>query len=524
MAPGNPAVTAFSISDGKFCRVGSDDDVRHEVGTDTEIVDLEGKTVLPGFIESHNHMSVYAMNLLQVNCASPPNYTVDDIKQRIRRAAHSAGPGKWILGYGYDDTLITDKRHLTKSDLDQAAPHNPVQVLHISVHFSYVNSKALETAGITPATVQPDGGEIDKDTDGQPTGLLMEPGAMDLVRDHIPLFSAPQLKEVIGEAAGHFHRYGITSIHDGGIGYFHHGPQVVQAYQELEKEGRLNLRVYMTLIETLYRRLFDAGLRTGFGSEMLKLGCVKTWQDGSIQGYTGALGAAYHSRPDHFGELLIDPKELNRMVAKYHGAGCQVAIHANGDRAIDSVLDAFEAAQQSHPKNDCRHMIIHCQTATDTQLDRIKHLSILPNFFVNHVYYWGDRHESIFLGPERARRIDPLHSALQRGLKFCLHSDLPVTPVDPLFSIHTAVNRLTRQGRVLGPEERIPVLAAIKAYTVDAAYASFEEDQKGTIEPGKLADFVVLSDNPLEVPPPAIKDIRVLKTVVGGMTVFDEAS
>jgi hypothetical protein len=277
----------------------------------------------------------------------------------------------------------------------------------------------------------------------------------------------------------------------------------------------------MTIIEELYNHIHAMGLGTGFGSEYLKIGSVKLLQDGSIQGLTGALSEPYHNKPDFRGELILPQETLDGLVEKYHGEGFQIAVHANGDRAIESVLDAIEKAQKLHPRDDHRHMIIHCQTATHDQIRRMKRLGIVPSYFVNHVYYWGDRHVSIFLGPERAKRISPLASSLKEGLIFTLHSDLPVTPVDPLFSIHCAVNRITREGKVLGPDERISPMEALKTYSTHAAYCSFEEHIKGSIEVGKLADFTVLSDNPLTVSPDKIKDIDVIKTVVGGQMVYD---
>jgi predicted amidohydrolase YtcJ len=208
------------------------------------------------------------------------------------------------------------------------------------------------------------------------------------------------------------------------------------------------------------------------------------------------------------------------MVLKYHRAGLQIAVHANGDWAIESTITAFEKADNQFPNQDLRHMIIHCQTAGRDHITRMKRLGVIPSYFVNHVYYWGDRHESIFLGPERAARISPLATSLKEGLIFTLHSDLPVTPVNPLDSIHHAVNRITRAGKVLGPEERVTPLEALKAYSTYAAYCSYEEDLKGSIETGKLADFTVLSNNPLTVDPEKIRDIRVEQTWVGGRKVY----
>ena len=316
------------------------------------------------------------------------------------------------------------------------------------------------------------------------------------------------------------HQFGINGTHDAAIGYGGEAGEVCRAYRELEAEDNLDLRVYLTIIEEQYQKLLELGLGTGLGSEVLKLGCVKLFQDGSIQALTAALSEGYLNQPDLKGDLIQSQGALNDLVEKYHRAGLQIAVHANGDRAIESVLQAFESAQHLHPRSDHRHMLIHCQLASDDHIRRMKQLAVIPSYFVNHVYYWGDRHRSLFLGTERAQRIDPLGSSLKAGLMFSLHSDLPVTPVDPIFSIHNAVNRTTRDGELLGPAERISVFEALKAYTINAAYCSFEEGIKGSIEEGKLADFAVLSENPLTVASEAIKDIRVEATTVGGRLVY----
>ena len=511
--------TAFAVWKNRFLAVGTDSDIRRFHNAGSKVIDLDGAAVIPGFIETHTHASVYAMNLMQVDCSSPPNRTIEDIKSGIREKARVTPPGEWIRGFGFDDTLIGDKRHLTRRDLDEVAPDHPVQIMHISVHFSYVNTLGLRIAGVGADTPQPKGGEIDRDGDGAPSGLMIEAGAMDLVRRHIPPFSADQIKDALKKSFGYFHRAGVTSIHDGGVGYFQHGRQVIDAYQSLAREGNLKLRTTLTLVEELYQTLVDLGFRTTFGDSFLKLGSVKTWQDGSIQGLTGALEEPYHTRPDLTGELLLPQETLDAMVEKYHCAGMQIAVHANGDRAVESVLRAYEKAYEKQPLSR-RHMIIHCQTASNDHIRRMKAIGVIPNYFVNHVYYWGDRHESIFLGPRRAARLDPLASTLAAGLEFCLHSDLPVTPVDPMSSIHTAVNRTTRLGKVLGPGERVPVEAALAAYTTTAAKAGFVEHEAGAVKPGYLADFVVLSSDPLAVLPQEIKNVRPMQTWLDGKCVF----
>ena len=521
MNPDAPESTAFSVVGDRFCAVGSEEDANKWSDRGTEVVDLGGKTVLPGFIEPHSHISFYAAQLLQVDCSPQTNKTIEDVKNSIHARAKAVEPGTWITGCGYDDTLIDDKRHLNRNDLNEAAPENPVLIFHVTGHLFYTNSLGLKIGGITRETPQPVGGEIDKDDHGEPTGLLREPAAVESVAVHVPLTTDEEFHEVLPRAIRHFHQAGITSCHDAAIGYSGEGPALFKAYQTLEARGDLTLRIYMTILERLYRDIIKTGLCPGFGSEHLKLGSVKLFQDGSIQALTAALSEPYNNRSDFKGNLIMPQEALNEMVETYHRKGFQIAVHANGDRAIESVLTAMEKADRLYPGHGAhRHMIIHCQMASDDQIQRMKVLGVIPNYFVNHVYYWGDRHVALFLGAERARRIDPLQSTLDQGWKFVLHSDLPVTPVDPLFSIHTAVNRVTREDRVLGKAERISPMAALKAYTTHAAFCSFEEDIKGSIEPGKLADFVVLSDDPLTVEPEALKDIQVLATAVGGLMVF----
>ncbi len=522
MDPGCGEANAFAVSGGRFVCVGNKERALDSIGNTNkvDIVSLNGKTVVPGFIETHSHLSLYAMALLQANCRTPPNRNIGDVKRQVRKMIERSEKGEWIRGWGYDDTLIEEKRHLTKHDLDEVAPNNPVFISHTSGHLAYVNSKALEIAGIKVETPQPSGGHIEKDQTGDPTGLLKEDPAINLVLRHIPPYPVSRLKGAMRKGIKYLHRHGITSAHDAAIGYFRNEKPIIQAYCDFEREGELSVRVYLTLIERVYRTLLEAGFKTGFGSEFLKLGAVKFFQDGSIQALTAALEKPYFCKPGHKGELIYNQDDLNRQIELYHKEKIQVAVHANGDRAIESVLKAFREAMKKYPVENPRHMIIHCQLATRKQIMEMKGLGIIPSYFVNHVHFWGDRHKEIFLGPDRASRIDPLATTVNMGLPFTLHSDLPITPVNPLFSIYCAVNRKTSEGDVLGENERITPLEALKAYTTYAALCSFEEKIKGSIEVGKFADFVILSDNPLEVEPERIKDIEVLETYVAGERVF----
>ncbi|RLB04872.1 MAG: hypothetical protein DRG59_09675 [Deltaproteobacteria bacterium] len=262
-------------------------------------------------------------------------------------------------------------------------------ISHASGHLAYVNSGVPEISGIDSSTPQPEGGRIVKDSDGNPTGLLEEDPAINRVLSHIPPYPPEKLKGVMRKGIEYFHKYGITSIHDAAIGYFRNEKPIIQVYCDFEREGSLTIRVYLTLVERVYRKIMEAGFKTGFGSDFLKLGAVKFFQDGSIQALTAALEEPYFCKPEHRGELIYDQGELNRLIEYYHRQGIQVAVHANGDRTIGSVLEAFKRAIENFPRTDSRHMIIHCQLATRDQIEEMKKLGIIPSYFVNHVHYWA---------------------------------------------------------------------------------------------------------------------------------------
>jgi predicted amidohydrolase YtcJ len=269
--------------------------------------------------------------------------------------------------------------------------------------------------------------------------------------------------------------------------------------------------------------LDDGSTFESFDDEWVRVGAVKLIADGSIQGYTGYLSEPYFvppgDDPDYRGYPRIPRDELIERVKRYHAAGLQIAVHGNGDASIDDILDAFEIAQREHPRVDSRHIVIHAQMARDDQLDRMKDLGVIPSFFSLHTYYWGDRHRDLFMGPERAARMSPAGSAVRKGLRFTIHADNPVVPMEPLRIVWSAVNRLSSSGARIGDAERIGVMEALRAVTIDAAYQHFEEEIKGSIEPGKLADLVILSESPFDQPE-RIDEIRVLETIVGGETVF----
>ena len=527
-----PQAEAVAVLGDKIAAVGPDAAIRELIGPKTMIEDLNGKTLIPGLNEPHNHFGMYGpATMLSVNLQSPPLGPIenmDGLVSALRSKAEEMPNGGWVTGRGYDDTLMAENRHPTRHDLDKASSAKPIFISHVSGHFSVANTKALEMAGVKKDTPQPGGGVVRKDPKtNEPDGVLEEMPAQMLVGRLIPALTMEQRLKGIALASSHYLRVGVASCSDAGVNFPGMGSnQEIVAYQKAIQGGTLPLRITMMvgIHFLLGEKSENPAFLTGFGDARLKIGPAKIIVDGSIQGYTGWLSQPYHvpfkGDRSYCGYPVTPPEKLTPLVLAAHKAGFQIAAHGNGDAAIDAILDAYQLAQEKYPRADARHRIEHCQTAREDQLDRMAELGVSPSFFASHTFYWGDRHKNIFLGPDRAKRISPLRSALKRGIKFSLHSDCPVTPVSPLFCVFAAVNRLTRNGETLGPEFRLTPEEALRAVTLDAAWQTFDEGIKGSIEVGKLADFTILVENPLAVSPERIKDIQVEEVVVGGQSVY----
>jgi predicted amidohydrolase YtcJ len=509
-----PRAEAVAVKDGKIVGVGTDRAIRRLVGRGTRIIDLKGMAVLPGFIDAHNHLWGFGVALSQVDCRSPPVKSVKEIVEKIGERAAKTPEGRWVVGWGYDDTKLEERRHPNRWDLDTVAPSNPVMIRRTCGHTCVVNSRALERVGYRADTPQPEGGEIEKDQKtGEPTGVLRET-AMKPVNDLARVFSVEELMEAIKLGQERLLSEGITSCHEAGL-----DAKTVKAYQNLLASGQLKVRVYMMVQVDLLSQIVETGLVTGFGNEWLRIGSIKMMMDGGMGGKTAALYEPYEGTCDNRGIIYMSQERLNELVKKAHEAGFQIAIHAIGDRAIDVSLNALEAALRAAPRKDHRHRIEHCGLSTPAITERLVRLGVIPVGQPPFLFNIGDSFLSN-LGADRIRWTYPFRTWLDKNIPAPGSSDRPVVLGAPLLGIWACVNRKTERGRVLAEEERITPEEAIKMYTLNAAFASFEEETKGSIEPGKLADLVVLSADPCEVPVDEIKSIKIEMTIVGGSVAY----
>jgi hypothetical protein len=506
-------------------------------GSVANIVALEERALLPGFIDAHGHISFHARVASLANVASPPVGPAKDIAGLVQELKNYADSkklleGQWIMGMGYDDSLLAEQRHPTRDDLDAVSDTHPIMLMHVSGHLAAVNSKALEIAKISAASEDPAGGVIRRYPDStEPNGVLEE-SATYAVRKYMTASDEPF--EEIHRGVLDYARYGITTAQDGAA-----SAQVVQLLQASAeyREFPIDVVAYQRADERFLQDPDLAMPEIEAYANGFRVGGVKMVLDGSPQGKTAYLTKPYEVQPhgqhaDYRGYPIMPPASVDALFAKFIGAGIPILAHANGDAAADLFLDALAkslttdagASAVAKKSVDHRSVMIHAQTVRDDQLDRIAGMSVIPSYFSAHTFYWGDWHRDSVLGLERGSRISPTASSLTKGITFTVHNDAPIVPPDMLRLVWATSNRLTRSGQILGADERVSVEEALKAVTVNAAYQYFEEDRKGTIEVGKQADFVLLSANPLSVAKEDLLNIKVLQTVARGVTVFSAES
>jgi predicted amidohydrolase YtcJ len=511
-----PAAEAFAVRAGKFASVGSNADIKLLAGPHTRVLDLGGKTVVPGFIDAHAHpRPIYPEDSPWYNVEAGPEKvkTMEDLIAAIRRRASKTPKGMLITGSGYQETKLG--RHPTRQDLDRATTDHPVVITHSSGHLSVCNSTALALARVTKDTADPRGGQFQRDDKGEPTGLLKERAAA-IVRSAAPRLEVPDSENVAGyrTCLRSLLANGLTGVHVAGT-----DPGNARLLSAARRKD-CPLRLYIMLRENHIDQAVELKRATAADEWGVRYGAIKSFHGNSLSGQTAWLYEPYANRADYFGLAPGRSRaDLEALVLRIHKAGLQSCIHSNGDREIDAVLDAYEATLKAAPRRNHRHRIEHCSVVNEAILRRIKALELViaPH---SYIYEHGDKMENF--GPARWEWMLPSRSLIDQGTVVAGNSDYPVSAAVPLLRIHDMVNRTSAEGKVYGAKQRCTVEQALRAFTLGSAYAEFAEEHKGSIKAGKLADFVVLDRDPRKVDPKTIKDVAVLRTVSGGETVFEK--
>lgn len=522
-----PRASALAVLGDRIVAVGDDDDLAGLSPDRT--IDLAGASVVPGFHDAHNHCVSFGMSLGELPLGGA--LTLDAMYGAVAAAARLTPAGGWVIGSGYDQNRLGERRHPTAQELDRVAPRHRVWLRHTSGHMAVVNGPVLAEIGIDDAPVPP-GGQVERDAAGRPTGLLLE-SALSLVRDLVYPYPLEVIADAVDRATRHYLSEGITSAQEAGIGagLVSYSPQELAAYTLARRTGRLHVRTTLMVAADCLHEVggspddpdtfgLDLGIATGLGDDWLRLGALKIFSDGSLIGRTAAMTQDYADAPGNAGYLQREPADLRTLILRANRAGWQIATHAIGDAAVAAVLDCYEHALRDTPRPDARHRIEHCGVVGDADLDRIARLGVIPvpqGRFVNEI---GDGMARA-LGPDRSLLCYRQRSFLDRGIPLPGSSDRPVVAGTPMLGIADLVLRRTASGASFGPDETLSPMQALQAWTLGSAQATFQENVKGSITPGKLADFAVLSGDPTGVAPEEIVGLQVLGTVVGGELRFD---
>ncbi|MBC7897630.1 MAG: amidohydrolase [Cytophagaceae bacterium] len=507
-----PTAEAFAVKDGRFLAVGRTSDIRNLATARTRVIDAGGMFIAPGFIDCHCHPSG-VNELFGVNANVR---TVAELRANLLKRIAQVPPDMWVDAFMFDDTKLDVT--LTRQHLDDIAPRNPVSVNHRGGHTSWYNSRALELAGITRATPDPEHGRFFRDESGELTGRAAELARGKFAPVGVRAkFSPAEERERARQGMRHisqeFAKVGLTSVHDAGT-----NQEKIRAYEDVYRAGDLRHRAYMMIRGGAYAQLRDAGVYTGFGDEWLRVGGVKYSADGSASERTMRMSTPYVGTND-YGLLTMSQDDIYAAVDDAQRNNWQIGIHANGDVAIDMVLLAYERVHKTMPQADRRYRIEHCTQVNPSLISRIKATGTIPTPFWTYVYYHGEKWSQY--GDEKLRSFFAHRSFLDAGIRAPGASDYGPGPFEPLMAIQSMVTRRDFRGREWGPNQKITVNEALTVATINGAYASHEEKTKGSITAGKYADFVMLERSPADVDPNTIKDIRVVRTVAGGKATFE---
>lgn len=508
--PMKPRAEAIAIGHQHILAVGSNSEIKALGGRNTLMIDLAGSTVTPGFIDAHSHPgSAGRSHLFNVDCDLR---SIKEIQDAIRERAVTTPKGEVIQGFKYDDTKTKEGRFLHRKDLDLAAPDHVVIITHRGGHSMYVNSLAFKKAGITATSKSLAGGEYVVEN-GELTGQILENAAAPFRR----MLQRPERKDYVAgvEAISNMlAKAGITSVTDAGG-----SPDDLEAYHSAYAQGLLKTRVYCHIRYPHLDKMISAGVKSGFGNEWVRVGAMKTGIDGSISERTARLSQSYIGRPDDFGILTSTPEQLYEQCKKAHDAGWQIGVHSNGDVGIDITLGVYEKLMEESPRKDPRFRLEHCTVINPELIQRIKALNAIPCPFSTYVYFHGEKMKEY--GAERLNSMFAVRSFLDAGIMVNQTSDYPPGPFEPLMAIQSSVTRTDYKGTLWGPKQKVSVEEAIKVGTLHGAYASFEENIKGSITPGKLADLTVLDKDLTKIDPFAIMNCKIERTMVGGRWVYE---
>lgn len=506
---------AIAVRAGRIVAVGSLQELEAWRTTDTQMIHLGGKTLLPGFVDPHMHCT-FALLDGWLDLGPFVNATLDEVKAKLVAAIAKAKAGDWVMAQLFDPTITPGQLDVTVQALDALAPNTPVFILEANGHIAHVNSAAFKAAKVTKESPNPPHGLFVRDGRGELTGEVQEATAIGHFATVAPHISGPEYIANIGRLLNMAASKGCTTLHDCGIGSI--DAQADLAVLKAAMANNPPVRMSAYLVSTAMATWKKLGLKPDNSNESLRINGIKAWADGTNQGGSGFQREPYLKAAWKNGTPNYSQSELNEAVQAAHDEGWQVGIHANGDAGIDMALKAFETAQQNNPKRDMRHRIEHSTVCHGEQLETMKRLGVSPSFLIGHVYYYGAVFRDHIFGPERANLIDPCKTALDKGLRISLHSDYNCQPISPLRYVHNAVTRNIRNTtQQLNPAEAITVTQALRAVTLDAAWQCRMDDLVGSIEAGKCADFVVLARNPYAVAPTEILDIAVLETWMGGV-------
>ncbi len=505
---------AVAVVDNKIVAVGSNEEIKTWIGEDTNVVDLGGDSLLPGFIDAHLHLLNFGLTKVATNLK--PCKSIDETLELLKAKADETPAGGWIRGWAYNDNNVAEKRMPNRKELDSVSTVHPIYVQRSCGHVIAANSKALELGEITAETPNPAGGEIER-VNGEVTGVLKEAARTKVLDKDV--YTDEEVLSGLHLAAKDYIQSGITSVHDMGGKERDH----LLYLQKVAKDPDFKMRVYASIVSfdnssDAIDKTLDASILTGLGNEKFKIGPSKLFLDGSITGQTAAMSEGYVTNPDNKGILYKSQEDVNQIMERPHTAGCQITAHAIGDGAVELMVNCIEHIVTKFPRENHRHRIEHASVCNPELIQRIKKLNAIivinPAFF----YDFGDEYIK-YIG-SKAEWMFPSQSYLNHGVKVAAGSDSPITDFEPLLGIQEIVTRKTKNGTVIGETECSSLEDAIRMFTINGAYASFEEEIKGSIEPGKLADFVVLEGSILNTNPEQIKDIPIKHTVINGEIVY----